>query len=259
MTSSIIPALENHYSVIHSEPIEQLPYCTLIWRQGKLLVKSQGRENQPYLPALDKPELLVECLKKSSVSLVLIDSKLGESKLNFWANACKQANKPIYISIPSVDKRSQKNVNSWKWLKYAFDSLIALILLGLLSPIMLGITLLMYFYLPGSLFNYEWHVGDKGRLFRLIKFRTIPEGQDEWSTSVLGSLMRKYNLDSLPQLVNVIRGDMNLIGRGSWTLTDVVRLSLEGQRQLNKVPGIASFWQIKAIAKLLPHLDSQAL
>lgn len=259
MKSSIVPVLENNYSFIHPQPMEQPPYCTLIWRQGKLLVKSPGQQKQPYLPSLDTPELLVECLKKSSVDLVLIDPKLGESKLTFWANACSQAHKPIYLSIPSIDKRAQKNIDGGKWLKSAFEWVIALISLVIAMPMMLGIALLMHVYLPGSLFNYEWHVGDRGRLFRLIKFRTIPEGQDEWNTSILGLWMCKSGLDHLPQLINVLRGEMNLTGRRSWTLKDSIRLNLEGQRQLNKIPGIAGLWQMKASAKLLHHLDSQAL
>jgi lipopolysaccharide/colanic/teichoic acid biosynthesis glycosyltransferase len=259
MTSSLIPTLENHYSAMHSQPMEQSPYCTIIWRQGKLLVKSPGQQKQPYLPSLDTPKLLEECLKKSSVDLVVIDPKLGESKLNFWANACEQARKPIYLSIPSVDKRAQKNIDNWKWLKYSLEWVIALIVLIVATPIMLGISLLMYIYQPGSLFNYEWHIGNRGRLFRLIKFRTVPEGQDQQSVSVLGRWMRKYGLDNLPQLLNVLRGEMNITGRCSCSLKDLTRLNLEGQRHLNQVPGIASLWKLKAEAMLLPNLDSQAL
>jgi lipopolysaccharide/colanic/teichoic acid biosynthesis glycosyltransferase len=239
--------------------MQQPPYCTLIWRQGKLLVKSPGQQKQPYLPSLDQAELLVECLKKSSVDLVMIDPKLGESKIIYWANACKQANKPIYISIPAIYKSSQKNINSWQWLKSSFDWIIALIFLVMSMPIMFGIALLMYFYLPGSLFNYEWYVGRKGRLFQSIKFRTIPEGQDEWSRSILGRWMCKYGLNYLPQLFNVLRGDMNLFGRSCWTLKDAMRLTLEGQRQVTKVSAITGLWQLKTGTNLLANLDSQVL
>jgi lipopolysaccharide/colanic/teichoic acid biosynthesis glycosyltransferase len=259
MTSSTIPALENHYSVTPSQPIEQSSYCSLFWRQGKLLVKSPGQQKQPYLASLHTSDLLVECLKNSPVNLVLIDPKLGDSKLFFWADACKKAHKPMYISIPSRGEQSQKHPNSWKWLKRSFEWLIALMFLVVAAPVMLGIMLLMHFYLPGSLFSYEWHVGNRGRLFQLIKFRTVREGQDDLSASTLGRLMRKYGLDNLPQLFNVIRGDMNLTGRRSFHLKDAMWLNLEGQRHLNQVPGIGALWQLKAKVKLLPRLDSPAL
>jgi lipopolysaccharide/colanic/teichoic acid biosynthesis glycosyltransferase len=263
MTSSTVPALEKNYSDVSSQPIEQLSYCSLFWRQGKLLVKSPGQQQQPHLPCLEQPELLVECLKKSSVSLVLIDPNLGESKLNFWADACKKAHKHIYISIPSPDKHFQKNTDSWKWLKYSFEWLITLIFLVVISPVMLGIIFLMYFSLPGSLFTYEWHVGNRGRLFQLIKFRTTREnareGYNDLDVSTLGSWMRKYGLDRLPQLFNVIRGDLNLSGRSSLNLKDLIWLNLEGQKQLHQVPGILALWQLKTRFKLLPHLNSPAL
>jgi lipopolysaccharide/colanic/teichoic acid biosynthesis glycosyltransferase len=70
--------------------------------------------------------------------------------------------------------------------------------------------------------------------------------------------MRKSGLNSLPQLFNVIRGEMSLVGPSCCTLADAVQLTLEEQRQLNTQPGLTSLWQVKAQSNIL-DLDSQIL
>jgi lipopolysaccharide/colanic/teichoic acid biosynthesis glycosyltransferase len=70
--------------------------------------------------------------------------------------------------------------------------------------------------------------------------------------------MRKYNLDNLPQLFNVVKGEMSLIGPRCWTLEEAVRLSSEKQRKLNKLPGITGSWEVETNSNKL-HLDSQTL
>ncbi|NMG06936.1 heterocyst development glycosyltransferase HepC [Brasilonema sp. UFV-L1] len=286
-TTPRIPALQNYYSVKQQQD-NPSQYCTLQWRQGQLLVRPIGVIKQPYMPSLDRKESLVECLKHSPTNLVRIDPKLGEARLKFWADACEKANKPIFLRIPSSEKHS-KSVDSvlW-WLKRLTDWLTALIFLLAVSPIMLGLILLMRVSSPkeNSLFSSQWCVGERGRLFKVFKFRTtkvtkkaivdqamlplgvsqkaiayqdtLCDGQKSQNLTTLGRWMRKYGLDNLPQLLNVLRGEMSLTGPRCWTLEDAVRLSPEAQRQLNRLPGIVRSWEVEAESKLL-HLDSQIL
>jgi lipopolysaccharide/colanic/teichoic acid biosynthesis glycosyltransferase len=258
MKNSIIPNLHNYYTM-PQEHLDKQSYCTLQWRRGQLLVKLPCEQKQQYLPSLDKQESLVECLQHSSVSLVRIDPKLGEAKLTFWANACEEAGKPMFLSIPRERKLS--NVTpSRKWLKFFIEWLAALMFLVAASPIMLGLLVLMRVYSPGAIFKREWHVGERGKLFRIVKFRTIQTntygGEGEQNMTSLGSWMHKYSLDNLPQLLNVLRGDMHLTGRRSWKLEDAIALNPEGQRRLNKAPGLTSSWEVETESSLL-HLDSQ--
>ncbi|MBN3910190.1 MAG: sugar transferase [Nostoc sp. NMS1] len=238
MTTSIIPTLENLYDITQEQQ-DKGEYCTLLWRRGQLLVKQPGRVKQPYLPVLDSKRSLVKCLQHSPISLVSIDPKLGEALLKFWADACQEAQKPIFLSIPAGNKPSNQ---PWRQLQRLIDWIAALILLLLLSPVMLVLIVLVQVYSPGSLFCHEWRVGERGKLFQAMKFCTHNITPLGW--------MSKYNLDNLPQLFNVLRGDMSLTGSHCWTLEDAV--------QLNKLPDIKASWEVEAQSHLL-HLDSQTL
>ncbi|MBN3945850.1 MAG: heterocyst development glycosyltransferase HepC [Nostoc sp.] len=242
MTISIIPTLENLYDVTQQNQ-DNRGDCTLYWRRGKLLVKPLGRVKQPYLPSLNSKRSLVECLQHSPVSLVSIDPKLGEALLSFWADACKEAQKPIFLSIPASNKLPN---HPWRQLQRLIDWIAAFVLLLLVSPVMLGLIVLMQVYSPGSLFCREWRVGERGKLFQAMMFCTTTKH----NITPLGRWMHKYGLDNLPQLFNVLRGDMSLTGSCCWTLEDAV--------QLNKLPEITASWEVEAQSHLL-HLDSQTL
>ena len=239
MTTSIIPILENLYDVTQLQQ-DNRGYCTLLWRRGKLLVKPLGGVKQPYLASLDSKRSLVECLQHSPVSLVSIDPKLGETLLKFWADACEAAQKPIFLSIPAGKKLPNQ---PFRQLQRVIDWIAAFVLLLLVSPVMLGLIVLMQVYSPGSLFCHEWRVGERGKFFQAMSFCTH-------NTTPLARWMGKYNLDNLPQLFNVLRGDMSLTGSRCWTLEDAV--------QLNKLPEITASWEVEAQSHLL-HLDSQTL
>ncbi|MFS0517850.1 heterocyst development glycosyltransferase HepC [Nostoc sp. UIC 10607] len=234
MTTSIIPTLQNLYDVTQEHQDNR---CALQWRRGKLLVKSPGQVKQPYLPSLNSKRSLVECLQHSPVSLVSIDPKLDEALLRFWADACEEADKPMFLSIPASKKLPNQP------LQRLIDWIAAFVLLLLASPVMLVLIVLIQVYSPGSLFCHEWRVGERGKLFRTMRFCTH-------NITPLGRWMGKYNLDNLPQLFNVLRGDMSLTGSRCWTLEDAV--------QLNKLPEITASWEVEAESHLL-HLDSQTL
>lgn len=259
MTISIIPPLENYYTVTKQDQ-DRSSYCTLQWRRGQLLVKPPGQVLQPYLPSLDKEQSLVKCLEHSPVSLVRIDPKLGEYWLKLWASACEQASKPIFLRIPSAEQSKQGS--PWKSLQRLFDWIVALVFLLAVSPVILILVLLMRVYSPGKVFEREWRVGKRGKLFRAFKFRTTDNGfsqtEQEQNVTPLGHWMRKYNIDNLPQLFNVLQGEMSLVGPRCWTLEEAVRLSSEKQREFNKLPGITGSWEVETESNKL-HLDSQTL
>ncbi len=265
MTISIVPALNNSLTVSESN---SSTYCTLQWRRNQLLVKTKGTIKQPYMPLLDTHESLRECLKHSSVELVRIDPNLGEEKVRFWANACTSVSMPVYLRISAAQKQPKPTSPLLWWLKRLTEWAIASLVLLVVSPLMLMLAVLMRIDAQAPLFERSWYVGERGKLFKLIKYRTTDVNQKNdrhlestekasSKTTQLARWMRKYGLDNLPQLLNVIRGEMGLFGSRCWTLEDAVKLTPETQKQLNNLPGIMSSWEVEPEESNILHLDSQ--
>ncbi|MEA5580449.1 heterocyst development glycosyltransferase HepC [Nodularia harveyana UHCC-0300] len=248
MTVSLIPTLPNSGSATQKNKNHCFPYCTLQWRRGQLLVKSTSETKQIYLPSLHNQKLLVNCLKHSLVNLVSIDPKVGEDYLRFWVEASKQAGKPIFLHLLPGNKQPKKRL----WQKL-IDAIAALFLLILMTPIMLGLFVVLKLNSSGSIFTTEWQVGEQGKVFRAIKFSTTANQ----NITPLGYWMRKYDLDHLPQLWNVLKGEMTLMGSRSCTLENAVRVTLEGQKQRNQLSEVevTETWKKSSVL----HLDSQIL
>lgn len=242
---------------------------TLKWRQKQLFVRRSEQKQMPYLPCLEDQEQLSNCLKRSRIKLVRLSPELSEAELTRWANACKQANKIAFLHVPNTALLPKKRAKFTWWCKRLLDQSLAILILFLLSPLMLGLALFIYTQSPGPIFFQQWRVGERGRLFQILKFRTMIEGAEQLHHQVMGDQpglhkhkndpritsvgwwMRKYSLDELPQLLNVLRGEMSLVGPRPWALYDAIRIRSEMQQRLNALPGITGAWQVTARSHLL--------
>jgi len=105
-------------------------------------------------------------------------------------------------------------------IKRIFDIIVSLVGLLLVSPILLIISILIKLTMPGPVFFRQQRTGRYGKLFMIVKFRSMVVNEDSNTTSVLGdnrvtplgAILRKYKLDELPELWNVLKGDMSLVG-----------------------------------------------
>jgi len=137
-------------------------------------------------------------------------------------------------------------------MKRLFDILAALALLTVTFPILLIVGLLLMIQNRGSAFFYQRRPGFKEKPFYIIKFKTMTdekneEGQllpDKDRITLLGQWVRKLSLDELPQLINVLKGDMSLIGPRPLLFKYIPLYSPE-QRKRHKVrPGITGWAQV---------------
>ncbi|WON96145.1 sugar transferase [Sphingobacterium sp. UGAL515B_05] len=136
--------------------------------------------------------------------------------------------------------------------KRLFDFLIALIGLIIISPIFLIITIGLYFSNGGKPFFFQKRPGLNGRVFNIIKFKTMNDKKDQNGNLLpdatrltsIGSLVRKTSLDEIPQLINVLKGDMAIIGPRP-LLVQYLSLYNERQRRRHEVrPGITGWAQV---------------
>jgi lipopolysaccharide/colanic/teichoic acid biosynthesis glycosyltransferase len=235
---------------------DQLLRCTLKWRQRQLLVTREQLTKGiqlPPLPSLDPEQWLVDCLKHSSVKLIRIDAALGEVSLKLWADACEKANKAVFLRLPPVIKLPKPQRQLFWKLMQLLDWSIAVLLLLVLSPVIVILFFLLRMQSSEPVLIWPWHVGNRGKLFRLFKFRTtvanaqmlenqlvsehknILNRQENSNLTNLGYWMRKYKLDRLPQLFNVLRGEMRLIQPRPLTLEQAVRLSVEERQKITSL------------------------
>ncbi len=210
-----------------------LTQCKLQWRQGQLLVQHCQNFQQLHLPSVSSKQRLVECLKKSPVRLVRLDPMMGEAALKHWAEACEQAKKPAFLLQGTIAKKLPKKRNSWAGsVIRVLDWIAAFVLMLGLSPVMLGLMALMYAYSPKNLFAFSWQIGLRGKLFKALKLdialnhpNSRPRPIERW--------MRKYRLDKIPQLLNVLRGEMSLLGVRPLALSEVVQPGSKEQQPMN--------------------------
>lgn len=136
-----------------------------------------------------------------------------------------------------------------------FDLLISLAGLLILLPFFLILMILIRIDSRGGIFYLQWRVGKDNKDFRLIKFRTMESGADKGNSLTVGTrdpritrighFLRKYKLDELPQLLNVVKGDMSLVGPRP-ELRKYVDLYDEDQRRVLEVrPGITDYASIE--------------
>ena len=244
-----------------------LPVCDLKWRRKSLIVKRVSKGTPHSFPALTRKQWIESCLRNSWITRVCIDRALGERGIKLWADACHQANKPIFVRIPSNSNLpSCSQTNFWR-IKRVFDWLAAVAILTLIAPVILTIALAIAVFTPGPIFYRQWRVGQRGRLFRMYKFRTmvvdaeqkhhelmvaqagLHKLENDPRVTVIGKWLRKYSLDELPQLFNVLRGEMSLVGPRPWALYDALRLS--NKARLNALPGITGAWQVEGRSHVL--------
>lgn len=226
MPNSTLSNLKMYSSVEQQHSSHYLPHCILKWRQGLLFVSLGQQTTQPYISAFETKQQLVECLKQSPVRLIGLHPTLGETTLKLWADACEQANKPVFLR-GTIQKKFQKQGQLSLQPKQWMESIVAFLLILLLSPIILATAILIYLYSPEPIFPRQWYIGTRGKFLRLLQFPTTVANEDSRATLLI-RWMCKYNVDKLPQLFHVLRGEISW--RDSFsplTLSEALRLSLE--------------------------------
>ncbi len=154
-------------------------------------------------------------------------------------------------------------------LKRLIDLVVASLILVVAAPLFLLIALAIWFSSPGELFYVQRRLGRGHKPFGCIKFRTMVQGADRQLGStlkasaqlredfhhsfklkndpritVVGLALRRTSLDELPQLINILRGDMSLVGPRPIVQAEVNRYGEAIDRVLSIRPGLTGLWQV---------------
>jgi undecaprenyl phosphate N,N'-diacetylbacillosamine 1-phosphate transferase len=139
-----------------------------------------------------------------------------------------------------------------RFFKRILDFIIALSILVIAFPILLLLYIILFYQNKSKVFFYQERPGLDQKPFRIIKFKTMTDAKDNDGNLLpdnqritkAGSLIRKLSLDELPQLINVLKGDMSLVGPRPLLFKYIPLYSKEQLRRHNVRPGITGWAQI---------------
>jgi exopolysaccharide biosynthesis polyprenyl glycosylphosphotransferase len=236
-------------------------------------------------PRTESIEQLVPILHDFSINIVVINlAGLETAQVQPVLSACERegvsivvrpgllATSPLGMSMdwfagePVIHYRAQKARPSHLVIKQIADYIGAAILVLLLSPVFLAIAVGIKLSSPGPVLFSQTRAGVNGRPFRLLKFRSMKVGADREKASLaplnemtgpvfkltrdprvtpIGRFLRRHSLDELPQLFNVLRGEMSLVGPRPLPVEEVKQFSDDAhRRRLSVKPGLTCLWQV---------------
>jgi exopolysaccharide biosynthesis polyprenyl glycosylphosphotransferase len=146
----------------------------------------------------------------------------------------------------------------------------ALTILAIVSPVLLAVAALVRIDSPGPAFFRQNRVGRHGRTFRMVKFRTMHVGAEQLLAPLqpdngdgvlfklrvdprvtrIGRFLRRYSLDELPQILNVLLGHMSLVGPRPPLAAEVAKYPDDMRRRLVVRPGMTGLWQVSGRSDL---------
>jgi len=185
---------------------------------------------------------------------------------DYFSLALHRASVEEFAGIPMLDLRAPALSEYQRILKRAFDLLVTILALPAILVVGMVTVLAIRLDSPGPVFYRSRRIGENGKLFNMVKFRTMVQNADALRPSLarideqgiaifckrrddpritrVGRFLRRTSLDELPQIINVIRGEMSLVGPRP-EMPDLVEKYQPWQRKRFAVPqGMTGWWQI---------------
>ena len=221
--------------------------------------------------SIDNQIILFWNLKAAGIHLRIVPTELQLPQ--------RSAETKMIEEIPTVRFKSLPIFSVSFLLKRSLDIIAALIISILISPILLIIAIAIAKTSSGPILYKQQRVGLKGRNFHMWKFRTMIENANELQQELeaqnevkggvlfkikddpritkVGKFLRKYSLDELPQLINILKGQMSLVGPRPLALRDyemsirnIEEFSQDRFLRYQVLPGVTGLWQVKGRASI---------
>jgi exopolysaccharide biosynthesis polyprenyl glycosylphosphotransferase len=238
---------------------------------------------------------LTQCISETDAEAVVVCAELPATRIEQLIEECLQSGCQILYPARAVRVYGLRPSLVWHHdqpffelgspvlkaraliSKRIVDIVVSSLLLIALSPILLLIAIAIRLDSPGSPLFFQERAGLGGRRFRMIKFRTMRDGadfekqelahlnhtgdarlfkiRDDPRTTRLGRFLRRWSLDELPQLANVLIGEMSLIGPRPFFESDFKEYEDHHFRRLDAKPGITGLWQVSGRSEVLDFED----
>lgn len=201
-------------------------------------------------------------------------TSLLESPFTFPEGVTSSAGRP-WQRPDTADDHLPTSLFRYRWIKRCFDLLFILLTLPLYLPVLVCISLVVLLSSPGPIFYSHRRIGRDGAFFSMWKFRTMcensaevldaylaahPEARREWAhthklrtdprVTPVGRFLRQYSLDELPQLWNVVTGQMSLVGPRPIVAAEVEKYAEGFRWYCRVVPGLTGLWQVSGRSEL---------
>jgi len=176
-----------------------------------------------------------------------------------------------FAALPVVDMRVDPLDQVQRTFKRVLDVTVAATALCLMSPVLLASAALVKLSSPGPVLFHQERVGKNGRNFQLLKFRTMYQDAEERLAELeeqneadghifkmkddpritpVGRFLRKWSLDEFPQCINVLRGEMSVVGPRPPIPDEVACYETQHHCRLKGMPGITGLWQVSGRSEL---------
>jgi exopolysaccharide biosynthesis polyprenyl glycosylphosphotransferase len=255
---------------------------------------NKRREDLPFLGCLEDVRDIIQEQKIDDVVIALPQKAYGQiNKLAFTLNdmpvhvrvvpdyfslALYRATVDDFGGLPMINLRDPALNDVQRLVKRIFDLTLGIILFFVVSPVMLITAVLVKLDSPGPVMLRQKRVGENGRPFAMYKFRTMINGAEKLQAQIneinkegklihkkandprvtrIGRFLRRTSLDELPQLLNVLKGDMSLVGPRPelpWLLDQYEPWQ---HKRLAVPQGMTGWWQINSRAEKLMHLYTE--
>jgi exopolysaccharide biosynthesis polyprenyl glycosylphosphotransferase len=219
----------------------------------EIIVNVDGGNTERTLKLIDYCKSMNSSVKVTSELFDIVSRKMKTEK---------------YIDVPVIDVSSHYNNTVTLTMKRVFDLALSIFAIVLLSPLMLLIALFIKISSPGPILFAQTRIGKYGKEFKFYKFRSmkVVKGEDEervkqminfmndenLKTKIIndnrvtwiGKVIRMTSLDELPQLLNVIKGEMSLVGPRPCLPYEYENYAEWQKRRVNVTPGCTGVWQV---------------
>jgi exopolysaccharide biosynthesis polyprenyl glycosylphosphotransferase len=261
--------------------------------RGLIVPQGHAKAEGGPVPVLGTTGELAELINREHLDqVILLNGSVAGQELETCNHVLKRmgvtvgyavdfASKPVRLTLssqyglPMVEMTPVRFTHRQEEVKRLFDFTVALFALILLAPLMILIALLVKFTSDGPILYNSFRVGKGGRYFKFLKFRSMYVNADRARRDVgneksghiykmrndprvtpIGRILRRYSLDELPQLINVLRGEMSLVGPRPLPAADLDpdgmsrRFTAWAEGRSGVQPGITGLWQVSGRSDL---------